>query len=181
MATSKPRRVYWDSCTFLSLMAKIEGRWETCRDIWTEAEGGRTVICTSFFTWAEVFKYPDEDNGPRPWDEAREADIQALLGAKHILPVLVDERIGKAARRLARSHRLRPADAIHVASAARMSVDEMHTYDGIKKSTGLLSLDQKIFMENGERMAIVLPKILPPPKTKGPTSGTGDLFEPPTS
>jgi hypothetical protein len=57
------KRVYWDSCTFLSLINQEPGKLNDCAAVWKEAEKGDVTIYTSFFTFAEVFKVKCEDAG----------------------------------------------------------------------------------------------------------------------
>ena len=51
-----PRRVYWDSCTFLGLLNAEPAKVTACRAVWDEGEGKKTHIYTSFFAFAEVIK-----------------------------------------------------------------------------------------------------------------------------
>jgi predicted nucleic acid-binding protein len=119
--------------------------------VWREAEQGRTVIFTSFFTFAEVFKAKCEGKA-RPLDEAGDKNVETLLKQSFIQGVLVDEAIGVSARRMMRQHSQckKPSDAIHLASALRISVDEMHTFDG----SDLLMLDGKISCADGRLLKI---------------------------
>lgn len=93
--------------------------------------------------------------------------IEDLLQQSFIQGVLVDEAIGINARRMMRRYEecKKPTDAIHLASALRLSVDEMHTYDG----SDLLGLDGKILCANGRYLSICrtrpipAPVVIPPP------------------
>jgi predicted nucleic acid-binding protein len=160
MRESLARRVYWDSCAFLGLINKEVGRHANCLAVWREAEAGDTTIYTSFFTWAEVFKARCEGKA-KPLDEAGDKNIEAVLGQDFIEPVVLDEGIGIAARRLMRAHPdcKKPSDGIHLATALRLSVDEMHTYDG----SDLLRLTGKLMCADGRYLAIYPARPRPPP------------------
>jgi predicted nucleic acid-binding protein len=154
--------VYWDSCTFLGLINQEPGKANACTAVWKEAEGGDVIIYTSFFTFAEVFKVKCEEGG-KPLSEEGDKRIEQLLRQSWIRPIVVDERIGVAARRLMRLHPQckKPTDGIHIASALALSVDEMHTYDG----SDLLNLDGKVNRADGEPLTICKPTPMPPKPT----------------
>ncbi len=155
-----PRRLYWDSCCFLGLINPSEPKHLDCQAVWEEAQRGDATLFTSFFTFAEVFKAKCE--GPaKPLVEAQDRQIEALLRQRWVEPMLVDERIGTAARRLMRQHPecKKPADAIHLATALALNVDEMHTYD----QSDMLRLDQKVMRVDGVPLRICTPHIPVPP------------------
>lgn len=153
-----PRRVYWDSCAFLGLINREQGKLNGCSAVWSEAEKGQTLIYTSFFTFAEVFKAKCE-GASKPLSEEEDKKIELLLRQKWIRPVIVDERIGIASRRLMRHHPecKKPSDGIHLATALALSVDEMNTYD----RSDLLKLDGKINRADGNPLKICPPHALP--------------------
>lgn len=149
--------MYWDACTFLGLVNQEPGKANDCSSVWREAEGGKTLIYTSFFSFAEVFKVKCSKPSEALSDED-DKKIDDLLRQKWIRPVVVDERIGIAARRLMR-HFIqcrKPADGIHLATALRLNVDEMHTFD----KSDLLKLDGKVNREDGKPLKICLPYAL---------------------
>jgi predicted nucleic acid-binding protein len=151
--------VYWDSCTFLGLINQEPGKVNDCTAVWKEAEAGDVQIFTSFFTFAEVFKVKCEDTA-KPLSEDGDKKIEQLLRQSWIRPIVVDERIGKAARRLMRLHPRfkKPSDGIHLASALALDVDEMHTFDG----SDLLGLDGKVNRADGKPLTICKPTPMPP-------------------
>jgi predicted nucleic acid-binding protein len=110
-------------------------------------ERGETQILTSFFTFAEVFKAKCEGKA-KPLDEDGEDAVAAFFASDRILPVVVDRRTAELARRLMRRHPecKKPSDAIHLATAILMNVEEMHTYDG----SDLLVLNKKVARQDGE-------------------------------
>lgn len=154
-----PRRVYWDSCCFLGLINQESGKVADCTGVWKEAESGKTVIYTSFFTFTEVIRAKCE--GPiKPLPEADDVKIVHLLSQSWIRPLVLDERIALAARKLLRLHPecKKPSDGIHLASALSMNLEEMHTYDG----SDLLMLSGKVLRLDQKPQVICLPKPLPP-------------------
>ncbi len=142
-----------------------------CRLVWQEAEKGAALIYTSFFTFAEVFKVKCETEA-KPLAETKDTEIEQLLRQKWIRPVVVDERIGIAARRLMRFHSAckKPSDGVHLATALALNVDEMHTFDG----SDLLSLDGKVNRADGKPLVICIPTPAP-----APPAPTPDLFSGP--
>ena len=148
------RRVYWDSCVFIGLIMREADKHAACLSVWREAEAGDTVILTSFFTWGEVFKAKC-DGASKPLSIEGDKEIERLLAQPHIEAAVVDEAIGIATRRLMRAHPecKKPSDGIHLATALRLNVDEMHTYDG----SDLLKLDGKLTCANGSRLKICVP------------------------
>ncbi len=106
------------------------------------------------------------DGPAKPLTEQGDKAIEAVLGQDFIEAVVVDEAIGIAARRLMRadSECKKPSDGIHLATALRLNVDEMHTYDG----SDLLKLDGKVMCADGRYLKICVPQGLP--KLEAPTS-----------
>jgi predicted nucleic acid-binding protein len=156
------KRVYWDSCTFLGLLNQEPGKANDCSAVWQDAVAGKVVIYTSFFTFAEVFKVKCADPAS-PLSEDDDKKIEALFRQKWIKPILLDERIAVASRRIMRLHPVckKPSDAVHLATALALNVDEMQTYDG----SDLLSLSGKINRADGKPLTICKPAAAPqPPK-----------------
>ena len=100
------------------------------------------------------------DSPAKPLSEDDDKKIEQLLRQMWVKPMIVDERIGVAARRLMRRHPecKKPSDAVHLATALALSVDEMHTYD----NSDLLRLDGKINCANGNPLKICGPSVPPP-------------------
>ncbi len=153
------RRAYWDACTFLGLINSEAGKHADCRAVWLEAEKGETQIITSFLTFAEVFKAKCEGKA-KPLDEANEDQVASFLESEHIQPATVDRRTAELARRLMRRHPecSKPTDAIHLATAILLNVDELHTYDG----SDLLGLNEKVARQDGEMLKICPPYVKEP-------------------
>lgn len=164
-----PRRIYWDSCAFIGLLNQEPGKVNYCSAVWTEAENGKTVIYTSFWAFAEVYKAKCEGGLSKPLEDAQDEQITKFLRPSWVKPVVVDELISMAARRLLRTHSecKKPTDAIHLATACALSVEEMHTFDG----SDLLRLDQKVLRADGRPLTICKVRPIPP---SVPVSGSTD-------
>lgn len=159
------RRVYWDSCAFLGLINSEAEKHKDCIAVWGEVEKGETQILTSFFSFVEVFKAKCE--GPaKPLDEEAEDKIAAFFASERILGVPLDRRTGELARRLMRRHTecKKATDAVHLATAILMNVDEMHTYDG----SDLLKLNKLVARQDGEMLVICTPYVAEPELFTGP-------------
>jgi predicted nucleic acid-binding protein len=128
--------------------------------VWREGAKRETIIVTSYWTFAEVFKAKCE-GAAKPLDEEGDQKIEDLLRQRWIEPVLVDERIGVYARRLMRRYPecKKPTDAVHLASALIVGPDEMHTYD----KSDLLNLNGQILASNTRPLTICTPRPIPPP------------------
>lgn len=154
-------RVYWDACTWIALIQRekilVDGQTEDrealCRPIIVRAENGAIELVTSFLSYAEVCKHP----GTKLSGEDK---ISAFFEHEYILPMPVDRGVGELARKLLMSGlpALRPADAIHVASAILANVREMHTFD-----RDLLKLSERVNCQDGRPLKIVKPQLPMPP------------------
>jgi len=129
------QRPYWDSSAFISRIQRTAGRIEVLEHITGRAEEGEVEIVTSAFTLCEVAK-GDESVLP----EDQEKMIVNFFENPYILIQQVDAFVAARTRDIVRGFGLKPADALHVASALAASVSEMHTYD----ATHLLPRDGQI-------------------------------------
>lgn len=129
-------RIYWDACVFLSYVNGDEDRADIIQQLLDEATEGSFELLTSTMSQVEVAfgKAEQDDAAPHP---DLLAAIEALwvpespvrLIEFHRL-IAVDARDFVREARLERDERLTPLDAVHLASAQRLNVDEFHTYDG---------------------------------------------------
>lgn len=150
------KRVYWDACSWIALIQKekitqpsgqVEDRDMMCRSVMEAAKKNRLEIVTSAFCLAEVCKNPDvrSDSPDR---------IADFLENDYILTTAVDTVVGHRARKLMTSGYggLKPPDAVHVATALILNVDEMHTFDD-----KLLALDGRLDKDDGTKLKICKP------------------------
>ncbi len=151
--------MYWDSCTFLGLINTEAEKHRDSKGVWDLAIQGEVEIYTSFFTLAEVFKAKCEGTA-KPLEENEEDKIAAFFASDVIIGVPVDRRTAELARKLMRKHPCckKPTDAVHLATAIFMNVDEMHTYD----ASDLLSLSGKVARQDGEMLVICSPVVQEP-------------------
>ena len=166
MAGSPRKRVCWDACAWIAFIQKektpdetgrIENRYGMCRSVIDLAEGKdrKVEIVISGLCLGEVCRHPDIKSGA-----ARE--FPDYMDADHIILVPVDRQVGTKARELmmAGHARLRPADAVHVATALIANADELHTFD-----SALLALSGKCLRTDGTPLTICKPSTggpLPP-------------------
>lgn len=150
-------RVYWDACTWIAYIAqeksidigdgKTENRFAMCIEILRMAQDSKLEIVTSAFTLAEVCKNPEIKDDPLD-------NLAAFFERSYILTVPIDMSIGRRAQGMQTSGlvNIKPPDAIHLASAQRASVLELHTFD--KK---MLNLDGVIAGADNKPMKICKP------------------------
>ena len=106
------KKVYWDSCVWISLINQEAGRVENCQAM------------------EEAAKKCSGVNGQI--EGSKDPDFEAFIEQDFVTEVQVDHDIAVVARRLLRSNQQlkKPADAIHLATAVLYNLDEFHTYDG---------------------------------------------------
>ncbi len=129
-----PPLVYWDACVLLAYVNGEPERAPNIRALLGEAERGEWEVITSVYTITEV-AFATTEKSRRVLDPKLEAKIDALWSPPS--PVkLADFHIGLAesARQLLRtalerSWRLKPGDAIHLATAKELQVETFYTYD----------------------------------------------------
>lgn len=157
------RRIYWDACTFLGLLNQEKGKIGPCTAVWRECEKGSTLIYTSFLAFVEVYRAKCEGS-VKPLVEADDMKVVQLLQQKWIIPAVLDERTALAAKVLMRTHGecKKPTDAIHLATALALNVEEMHTFD----HSDLLKLDGRVLRGDKQPLTICLPREIPPPPSE---------------
>ena len=119
------RKPYLDSSVYIAAIKAEEGRVDTARAILKDAENGRIRVCASTFIVVEVCKAPRA----RALTEAEEKTLADFFLHDYFEWVEVDMTVAREARSLAREHSLKPADAIHLASALRAGADCLLRWD----------------------------------------------------
>jgi len=166
MAAS-PSLVCWDACTWIALIQKekitdeqtgavIEDRERLCRVVFNQAEqpnGGLEIACSALCL-AEVCKDPAIAGDTHKLDDFFERESIVL--------VPVDREIGYIARDLMSKgySKLKPPDALHLATAIYANVAALHTFDD-----KLLDLDGILEKRAGGKLTICKPEL---PGKKGP-------------
>jgi predicted nucleic acid-binding protein len=132
----KPRFVYWDSCVFLSYINADPGRIDTLDALLDEIQksNGEKRIVTSILTKVEV-AWSAIEHTTQTLSPNVEQTIDALWNDESVIGFIeLHDGIVIRARDLMRQSltqgwSLKPADAIHLASAQWLGVEELHTYD----------------------------------------------------
>lgn len=151
-----PPRIYWDACAWIAFINKempgagntiTRPRFEMRRDTLRKAEAGEIEIVTSAFTIAEVCKRQPDPTSPA-------INLAAFFDQKYILLMPVDKQIALRAQhlQLAGIGKLKPPDAVHLASALVANVPIFHTFD-----KGLLALDKQFSLAEGGELVVLRP------------------------
>jgi predicted nucleic acid-binding protein len=132
----KLKLLYWDSCVFLSYINADPGRIDTLDAILDDIQksNGESKIVTSILTKIEVAGSATE-YATRVLSTVIEQKIDALWNDASVIEFIeLHDGVAIRARDLMRQAltqgwSLKPPDAIHLASAQWLGVEELHTYD----------------------------------------------------
>jgi predicted nucleic acid-binding protein len=146
---------YWDSCVILGLLKNERDKVHVLRHLFHQAENGGAKIVVSAWTFFEIL-YIDEG---RTLTEKIESTIRGFFERDCFEVRNLDRRVANLGRELIwkcakEKIKLSPKDAPHVATAAMLNVDVLHTYDPT-----LLSLDGKVQREDGVALRIQSPSL----------------------
>lgn len=119
-------RRYWDSNAFLGWLNNEAGKSEKCGDVLAAAEDGKLEIITSAWTLTEVVR----KKGEKPIPMESEQKIRDFFENPFIIVREVDRAVAERARDLIWSHGLKGPDAVHLATALRLRLTVMDTFDG---------------------------------------------------
>ncbi len=134
MPRSPGSRLYWDANIMLAYVNGEAGRTDNIRAFLADVDKGEREIVTSMLSVVEVAFAAEEKAGGKV-DPGLKEKIEGLwLPNSPIKRVEFHFVIAENARSLIRramldGWRLRPADAVHLATAQRMGVKECHTYE----------------------------------------------------
>ncbi len=161
-------RYYWDACAWIGLIRQEADKIDVLRYVIDRAQKGEVEIWTSTFTLAEVFKKKC-DGEQKGLPTAEDQAFDDYVRQDYVQLAQVDLDIGTLARRVLRQYpKIRkPQDAIHVATALRYNIDELHTFD----RDDLIALNGQIDRADGKKLIIGKPPSPPAPP------GPGPLFE----
>lgn len=130
-----PRRVYWDANVVLSYLNGVPERVPIIEELFKQARAEEIELLTSSVSRVEIaFVQSEKDSGELD-QEAEEAIDAFWSPGSPIKTVEFYDLIAEDAKALIRQGieqgwgSLKPMDAIHVATAQRMKVSEMHSYD----------------------------------------------------
>lgn len=146
-----PDAYYWDANVFLSYLdGKPADRMPILEDFLRRSRQRECRIVTSTWSLTEV-AYDASEGGTRILDSAVEQKIDAMWADRATITLVeVHERLQREARRLMREGiprgwNLKPADAIHLATAVSIGAAEFHTYDRkLEKFTALVGFPVQV-------------------------------------
>ena len=133
MTTSR-RRTYWDANLFLEYVNRASERLVAIDQLVAEARAGEAVIGTSIFSVTEA-AYSTNESLLRALNPQVELSFDRIFRSLSYVTVIpIDYAIAVRARTLVRQamvleRSLRPADAIHLASAEAFGADLIYSYD----------------------------------------------------
>jgi len=127
------KRLYWDSDVFISYFEQNPTRIATIDDLLEQSKRGEVEIVTSTLTVVEVaFTVGERTTG---LDPNHEAAMDSFWSDNDVVTLVeLSMPIARGARSLMRyamsqGLKLKPPDAIHLASATLLSASELHSYN----------------------------------------------------
>jgi predicted nucleic acid-binding protein len=152
---SEPRRIYWDSCLYISCIERTPGRCTVLDAIIEAAKARDVVLVASALVLAEVVKIRDDFGATATEEESKL--IASFFENDFISVRALDRKTAEDAREISRQFGLKPPDAIHVATACRFKCECLQTYDGEDKNPRkLLAFNDRI---GTPRLRIELPSV----------------------
>lgn len=166
MAKGPGQKIYWDACIYIDGLRKTPGRIDAIQSMEGHARLGGVIVYASALILAEVNR---ADDGLITVQEIREIDRYFRVN-KWIKIVPLDRQIGRAAAGFVRQGKVKPADAVHIATAAATGCRDFFTYDGSGgKPDGLLTLNGQLENVSVGSRLYVPPRIQTPDKFRSAT------------
>ena len=134
MTSVKPRQ-YWETSCFIALLQNEPSRGETGQRIFNDALNGQLRIVTSTLAIAECSGGQTIARLPQERLDALNQSIAEMFFQRCVTLIEPDPLLAQHAQRIqqwsirARSQKIRPIDAIHVASAIRGRCTVVFSYD----------------------------------------------------
>jgi predicted nucleic acid-binding protein len=131
----EPRRIYWDSNVPLSYLNEVTERVPILDELFRQARAGEIELLTSVVSRVEIAYIQSEAKTSTLDSQADEAIDALWLPGGPIKTVELYDLIQDKARALIRQGvsqgwgKLKPIDAIHLATAQQIGVAECQTYD----------------------------------------------------
>ena len=128
------KRFYWDANVFLSAINANADRLPVIEAILDDCDSGDSEVFTSMLSITEV-AFSEAEQESRLLDDQTEDKIDKIwLPPSPVKLIEIHGFVLWDAKDLMRTSirkgwSLKPADAIHLATAKRVKVDEIHTYD----------------------------------------------------
>ena len=144
MAEKSTERWYWDSNCFLGWLLQEADKVDDLRQVLDRADDGDFDIFTSTVTQTEVLLMR---GGPKVPASKRDL-VRAFFRRSyiHVVPLFPNE--AEMAQDLVWDHRIKPKDALHLASAISAKADRFHTYDDpLLRRKSITLLGRRIIIE----------------------------------
>lgn len=133
---------YLDANVFIAAALDPSTKGEVAAKILQDAHQGKNRAATSAITFDEVFWIISKEKGR----EVAENVYESMLGTRNLQVIDLSREVLTESLKVLRETKLKPRDAIHVASARISGINEMVTedadFDGI---TGLRCFNIKAF------------------------------------
>ena len=157
------KRLYWDTSVFLCFLNEAEEeRRDICQDILDHAKDGDVEIITSMYSLVEVIR-PKGIKFPTQLTPTEVEKLEGMFRWPWLKKIQIHEDLAISASRLARAHGLKPADAIHAATAISEQVTELQKWDSdFSKIAHLISVTEPTYLSQ-------LPLLLQTSRPIGPT------------
>ena len=141
-----PNSDYWDACLFIEAIQKTDKtRLDALLDLIRKAKGDGPKIVTSAYTITEVNKLDALAKSKKMLREEQSKLILEFFQNRYIFIRPVTRQIAELAHDFTRTHGLKNADAIHVATAIIGKANVLYTWDEKKqRRAGLLCHNLKI-------------------------------------
>ena len=132
--TNSPRRVYLDANVFIAYLANEAGRAQIVASLLEDAESSRIGLLTSVLSVTEA-AFVSSDNASDDSGADENAIAQLWIPESPIKLVDLSIRTAERARRIVREsrksnmRRIKPPDAIHIATTETHDCDAFFTYE----------------------------------------------------
>lgn len=121
----KKSRRYWDACCFIAILNN-EPDGPACEGILSDTRDGKLEIIVSPLTMLEVVRQKG-DSLPIPIE--KEQNIRDFFENDYVIMRNIDRLIAEKGRELCWSHKLKPRDALHLATAVVAECECLETVD----------------------------------------------------
>lgn len=163
-----PDRLYWDACVFLSYINGVVTRLPVIDDLLARSGKTEHQIVTSTLSITEV-AFADKEKQNNALDPEIEKTIDSLWNDRDKVRFIeIHQIIQRKARQLmreamTRGWTLKPADAIHLASAFTNKATRVHTYDGLlTKYSPLIGIPIEEPSAAQQVLGMIVPSSTPP-------------------
>ena len=165
---------YWDTSVFLCFLSEEEDeRRHICEDVLHAGKAGKIEIVTSMFTLVEVIR-PKAIKHPHALTEEQVSKLRGMFRWPWLKKIQVHEQLALDASDLAQLYRLKPADAIHAATAIAEKCDELQCWDrDFNKVASLISVTSPKYVSQMPLLQVKTPIGPTPSDFTPPDSSTG--------